>query len=108
MPANVEQGTLLSANVDAATLNGKADVYFPGVKIDNLKRYGVQAILPNKKVIQIDREDDIPTGIEGIGAEVEDVNAPVEFYNLQGQRVVNPANGIFIRRQGNNVSKVRI
>ena len=108
VPANVEQGTLLSANVDAATLNGKADVYFPGVKIDNLKRYGVQAILPNKKVIQIDREDDIPTGIEGIGAEVEDVNAPVEFYNLQGQRVVNPANGIFIRRQGNNVSKVRI
>ena len=37
-----------------------------------------------------------------------DENAPVEFYNLQGVRVENPSNGIFIRRQGNNVSKVLV
>ena len=43
------------------------------------------------------------SGIEGIEA---DENAPVEYYNLQGVRVANPANGIFIKKQGNKVSKV--
>ncbi len=37
---------------------------------------------------------------------VEDENAPVEYYNLQGIRVANPENGIFVRRQGNKVEKV--
>lgn len=34
-------------------------------------------------------------------------NAPVEYFNIQGIRVNEPQNGIFIRRQGSNVSKVR-
>ncbi|MDE6464820.1 MAG: chitobiase/beta-hexosaminidase C-terminal domain-containing protein [Muribaculaceae bacterium] len=43
----------------------------------------------------------------GVGSVVvDDANAPVEYYNLQGVRVENPANGLYIRRQGNNVSKV--
>lgn len=33
-------------------------------------------------------------------------NAPVVYYNLQGMRVENPANGLFIRRQGNTATKV--
>lgn len=37
-----------------------------------------------------------------------DANAPVEYYNLQGMRVDNPENGLFIRRQGSKVSKVII
>lgn len=36
-----------------------------------------------------------------------DMTAPVEYYNLQGVRVDNPLGGIFIRRQGNSVTKVR-
>lgn len=40
--------------------------------------------------------------VEDIAA---DVNAPVEYYNLQGVRVANPENGIFVVRQGNKVSK---
>lgn len=44
----------------------------------------------------------------GIDAPVADENAPVEYYNLQGVRVANPSNGIYIRRQGSNVSKVMI
>lgn len=35
-----------------------------------------------------------------------DNNAPVEYYNLNGVRVNNPSNGIFIRKQGSKVSKV--
>lgn len=32
--------------------------------------------------------------------------APVEYYNLQGVRIDNPANGIFIRRQGSKAQKI--
>ena len=32
--------------------------------------------------------------------------APVEYYNLQGMKVVNPSNGIYIKKQGNKVTKV--
>mgnify|MGYP002288570840 CR=1 FL=1 len=39
---------------------------------------------------------------------VEDETAPVEFFNLQGVRVANPENGLYIRRQGNKVSKVYV
>lgn len=44
------------------------------------------------------------TGIETI--ESNDVNAPVEYYNLQGVKVANPENGIYIKKQGNTTSKV--
>ncbi|WP_304421535.1 hypothetical protein [Paramuribaculum intestinale] len=37
---------------------------------------------------------------------IEDENAPVEYFNLQGVRVENPTNGLYIRRQGNKVTKV--
>ncbi len=43
------------------------------------------------------------SGIAGIEA---DENAPVEYFNLQGIRVNNPENGLFIRRQGNKAVKV--
>jgi len=45
------------------------------------------------------------TGITDITA---DEDAPVEYYNLQGIRVANPENGIYVRRQGNSVSKVYV
>ena len=35
-------------------------------------------------------------------------NAPVEYYNLNGQRVAEPSNGIFIRKQGSAANKVVI
>lgn len=42
-------------------------------------------------------------GVEGIEI---DENAPVEYFNLQGVRVENPANGLYIMRQGDKVVKV--
>ncbi len=42
-------------------------------------------------------------GIAGVEA---DLNAPVEYFNLQGVRVENPANGLYIMRQGSKVAKV--
>ena len=46
------------------------------------------------------------TGIDNIEAEANDADAPVEYYDMQGRRVVNPAAGLYIRRQGNTVTKV--
>ena len=48
------------------------------------------------------------TETSGVGAIEADENAPVEYFNLQGVRVENPSNGIFIRRQGSEVTKVAV
>ncbi|MBJ2188573.1 MAG: hypothetical protein JFR41_08120 [Muribaculaceae bacterium] len=45
------------------------------------------------------------SGIAGVEA---DANAPVEYYNLQGVRVAEPANGLYIRRQGNTATNVLV
>ena len=44
-------------------------------------------------------------GVDEIGASD---NTPAVYYNLQGVEVANPENGIFIRRQGNKVTKVAL
>jgi len=36
------------------------------------------------------------------------IDGPVEYYNLQGVRVENPASGLYIKRQGNKATKVFI
>ena len=48
------------------------------------------------------------SSVECVEADVVDENAPVEYYNLQGVRVANPANGIFIKRQGSKVTKIYV
>lgn len=49
----------------------------------------------------------ITTGVEEI--EAADSNAPVEYYNLQGVRIDNPAQGgLYIKKQGNTISKIII
>ena len=53
-------------------------------------------------VIKADKTFDTTTAIDEVAAD----NAAVEYYNLQGVKVVNPENGIFIKKQGNKVAKV--
>ena len=48
------------------------------------------------------------SGIEDIVVDADSMDAPVEYYNLQGIRVENPASGIYIRRQGSTTTKVTI
>ena len=50
-----------------------------------------------------------PSAVAGIGnviTEAVGAEAPVVYYNLQGMRVNNPENGIFIRQQGTESTKV--
>jgi len=53
--------------------------------------------------ISIDEQTGSTTGIEDLT--VSSDAAPV-YYNLQGCKIDNPSNGIFIERTGNNVKKV--
>lgn len=48
------------------------------------------------------------TGVEDVITDDKtfDNNAPVEYYDIQGVRVLNPHKGLFIRFQGNTVSKI--
>lgn len=84
----------------AQNWNSKADTFYnniaPGKNTDP-----AQFILPiaYKKVGG--------SAVEAIEAEV-DADAPVVYYNLQGQRVDNPANGMYIRVQGNKAEKVAL
>lgn len=47
-------------------------------------------------------------GTAGIEDVVIDVNAPVEYFNLQGIRVDSPTRGLYIKRQGNKAVKVQL
>ena len=65
---------------------------------------------PGKYKITVSLDDmevtlDNAAGVEGV---VVDANAPVEYFNLQGVRVANPENGLYIVRQGNTVNKVYV
>lgn len=44
------------------------------------------------------------TGIENIA--IDNADAPVEYFNLQGARIANPTAGFVIRRAGNVVEKI--
>lgn len=50
---------------------------------------------PEKMILDVQKD----TGVEGIEA---DENAEAVYYNLQGVRVNNPENGLYIRVQGNS------
>ena len=44
------------------------------------------------------------SGVENV--EISENVAPVEYYNLQGVKVANPENGVFIKVQGSKATKV--
>lgn len=53
--------------------------------------------------------EEAESGINNVIADSNNnVNAPVVFYNLQGVQVADPRGGIFIRKQGNEATKVII
>lgn len=68
------------------TLNGNIESYF---KVAGLKS-ATEYVLGASAIEEVDADE----------------NAPVEYYNLQGVKVVNAENGIFIKKQGNKVVKV--
>lgn len=47
-------------------------------------------------------------GFTGVNNVSVDENAPVVYYNLQGVRVANPQNGVYVRVQGQKATKVAL
>ena len=76
---------------------GNSGEYMKGFALPRAEAFTTKA--PSKYAFTLDD----PTAIDAVDA---DENAPVEFYNLQGVKVENPENGIFIRKQGKKVTKV--
>ena len=71
--------------------------FFPEGDPEHL--YGAKNELPSRITL--------PAGWNAIdNITVEGVDAPVEYYNLQGIRVANPESGLYIRRQGKKAVKV--
>ena len=98
-----------SATIEIDETTGVATIKFQGSNTRNWMRYNSQSKLfscytsGQNDVYLYQRVGDIPTGVEDT---MVDENAPVEYYNLQGVKVANPENGIFIKKQGGRTSKV--
>lgn len=75
--------------------DGNYLAYVGGAFVKSADRAGAVTLYVN--------DSGITTDVEVV--EIEDADAPVEYYNLQGVRVANPQNGLYIVRQGNKVSK---
>ncbi|MCC8038538.1 MAG: hypothetical protein LIP02_10500 [Bacteroidales bacterium] len=84
-----QEGTYAAMKLETSAANN--DTW--GIKIMDLKVYGSEST---------------PTGVQNVAVDNNDADAPVEYFNLQGIRVANPAAGqILIRRQGQNATKIR-
>ena len=86
--------------MDAASTSRKVELNVP---LTSIAEWGVQSIDGAKAASTFAMYGE--SGVTGIEA---DANADVEYFNIQGVRVANPGNGIFIRRQGSKVEKVVI
>ncbi|MDE7427416.1 MAG: M6 family metalloprotease domain-containing protein [Muribaculaceae bacterium] len=73
--------------------------------------YSVQAVHQDGTVTNESARAEVKvdtSAIRDITVDAADADAPVEYFNLQGIRVNNPSNGVYIRRQGNSVTKITV
>lgn len=93
---------VLEESTPASRRNGKYGTPI-NVKVKDLK------LVPGTQLVE--SSNMTPTGIENVvvdnAAEEEVIfNGEPEYYNIQGQRIMNPEKGFYIVRRGNKVSKV--
>ncbi|MDE6317748.1 MAG: FG-GAP-like repeat-containing protein [Muribaculaceae bacterium] len=103
VPLNKTTGTPLIADVNGSTT--ATVMNYPSVNVSDISSVGVQVVDGDKTMtpLSLISMGEV-TGVDQVVA--EDVDAPVEYYNLQGQRVLNPTKGIFIERRGSKTTKV--
>lgn len=82
--------------------NNNDDVQFKDLAVTFNEDIYVELTATEAKLVS--PKDFVPTGINNL--QNSGADAPVEFYNLQGVKVANPQNGVFIRKQGNSVKKI--
>jgi hypothetical protein len=82
-------------NEEATITKGSSD----DSKISATGTFNLTIDLVNMTFLAI---DPLTVAIEEVATD----NAPIEYYNLQGVKVANPENGIFIKKQGAKTTKV--
>ncbi len=112
----LEKFSGITGSIPAELATGEEYEYTHSFKllnaISNLEKINVVVYLLNRKSGAIENACVIKapsidqSGIDSVIADSQD--APVEYFNLQGIRVSQPSAGVYIRRQGENVSKVLV
>lgn len=102
---NNTNGANINGGDNQVTVSGKAGSFEPASSVQSVEFKAKGTVQINQ--INVYCENDL-SGVEDIIAGEEDNNAPVEYYNINGVRVENPAAGLYIKRQGSKVSKVII
>ena len=101
------EGAEWTISVDAAGLVTITNTYNDKTLYydSEYKSYGAYAEKTDTRMLPTLYKKDDASGIQAVEA---DASAPVEYYNLQGIRVSEPTNGLYIRRQGNKATKVLV
>ena len=86
-------------NLSFALKSDKENILVGEYQMDVYDFYGNRL---NKDIMTFNVEN---SGVENV---LDDSNTHVDYYNLQGVRVENPSNGVFIKRQGGKATKVVI
>lgn len=101
---NNTSGANLNGGDNSVTVSGRNGVFEPAAAVESVVFTAKGSVQINSITVTCENE---LSGVEDVIAE-NDANAPVEYYNINGVRVNNPSNGLYIVRQGNKVSKVII
>ena len=101
--ADKEKEIMLPSQTYAMKLNGHSMVY-NAKPFENVGKFEVEAEFTPFVGATVKTNEGVPTGIEDVEAGAEE--GEVEYFNLQGVRVMNPTNGIYIRKCGSEVTKV--
>ena len=105
IPADAPAAAPARAAADPVNYEGKVVATAPFLATEEAKNYTATLKVSVDGVESVAAPTEITTAVENI---VVDANAPAEYFNLQGVRVANPTNGLYIRRQGSTVSKVYV
>lgn len=104
-PDAKENFTGVSDGVELSFRNNYTIAGVPAGKYDVKMVVTIFKSAPSLYVIQYDPAGSVSTGVNEV--EVNE-NAPAVYYNLQGVKVAEPENGLYIRVQGNKATKVML
>lgn len=108
-PVENQQINDMTVNATCSVANGKTFIDFGDylvVWIPELQALGMDFYEPTITCTK-DFEMGGAVAINNVAVDAVDANVPVEYFNIQGQRIDNPANGqLVIRRQGSKVEKL--
>lgn len=107
----------ITGSIPATITAGELNKFSYNLKVvqavGNVDNMNLVVYLRNKKTGEIENACTVKSnkiaglsGIDDVIIDSTNSSDKIEYFNLQGIRVTEPANGIYIRRQGNKVDKI--